>query len=292
MEQPSTKYDLLNQRRHFQPEPPSEGGYIEEYPVNQWPVADHLRQRTHFPDQWNATTEGVASHRPIGRKIEPNHQERPPGRVKHIVPPERPQKGHFPHHQMHHFDHHLAQTTQTCEFRVERKHRSAPAGQPGQEFSVAQAMSRKASVPPSQRRNGVPIRKAGDKTYDGVDKSDYFYSYGSTVAHSVFGNLTGGHNAARNISMRGETQLGTSTRADAFGRSIRKGILAEAQKRPKSQMTYREVRRQQAKAEELREVAELPQDLVMDTNKGQENALEEFPRPGQKNSARGKGKKK
>lgn len=267
-EKPQTKYDLLKTRRHFnaQFEGPARTE-INPYPVGQYPVADHLRQRAHFPDVWNnnqfsvdhGANRALQEARLGARHILPNYQEPRESRVRPIIPTIRPNLGNFPHKKMHHFDHHLARTMNSCEFRVEAKHRSAPAGNPGQEWNIESAMSRKVDVPVDLRRNGISPHYPGDKTYGVVEQSDKFYSFGSTISHSVFGKISGGHGANYNVSSHGPILLGTDTRSDEYGRSFRRtGGPMALEPRAGQSKSYGAVVRDQARAEDIRSVAELP----------------------------------
>ena len=97
------------------------------------------------------------------------------------------------------------------------------------EEALETAVGHKIRVPKEKRRNGIGVKYEGDKLFGQVEDSVDFFKYGSTVAHSDFGKISGSRGEYRR-AMVGGTELGMSRRADAYGRSRRSRPLYVARR--------------------------------------------------------------
>lgn len=282
-----TKHQLQKHKRHFHglSNQGTKEAPLEYFPNGQWPLEDHRKSRTHFK-QANAETQETAWN-PAKRSLSQN----PSGFVRESrkgmvpgMPIPRKDKGEFPDGARH-FKKHNERSRAYDELPLDRKHRSKPAGQPGDMVEVERQMGRHCRVKDlKQMRNQIGVHKPGDKNYDEVERSDEYWKYGSTVSTQEFSKIAGGGAGQKEMLQgrpRRRLDKERSDRSYCFGMHTQKMAnigrtkAGDADDKRDKGRPFREVMAEQMKIREIQDVCDLPDTVTWGAQEEERLAAEE-----------------
>lgn len=267
--------EIYNEMKHFDSWNVRASAPVRDIivPVGVVPADHYGLERAHY-NQWNSRTGLSAYKAPKKEKrVVPQHPKlmKVDSGRRHCIVDNDPNKQFNP--QRRHNRSILSQTTKDYTINFDRRNKSAPyPGKARNEFSLEAKLQKKINgYDLGAQRNYLECIAKGDKSYKYVEMSDNFYQYGSTVSGVEFGKLSGA-GAGLSIPIVGKPRgrkldKERSNRSDRFGRDqlikLRGGQVSSSDSgSERKKKMYSELRKEAAKAAEIRSVQDLPDEVT------------------------------